>query len=172
MASTFNLNGMAGVVRVVRHALMGTFLLEGLGCGPAGLPASCPHLRLGAGAVVRNLPQRCPPSAMRASTCWGSTARRLHQPGGLSRTDPMVLGTIVAPHRHRRPGLFCLGGHAWSIGAGGGCPFTSRMVLAVTGGADRWAGLAVLSGGRVEQSGDPGWYAGGSRRCSMPSFSR
>lgn len=31
MVSTFNLNDMDGVVRVVRHALMGTFLLEGTG---------------------------------------------------------------------------------------------------------------------------------------------
>ena len=31
MVSTFNLNDMDGVVRVVRHALMGTFLLEGAG---------------------------------------------------------------------------------------------------------------------------------------------
>ena len=31
IASAFNLNGMSGVVRVVRHALMGTFLLEGCG---------------------------------------------------------------------------------------------------------------------------------------------
>ena len=31
MASTLNLNDMDGVVRVVRHALMGTFLLEGIG---------------------------------------------------------------------------------------------------------------------------------------------
>lgn len=31
MVSTFNLNDMDGVVRVVRHALMGTFLLEGVG---------------------------------------------------------------------------------------------------------------------------------------------
>ncbi len=31
MASTFNLNDMDGVVRVVRHALYGTFLLEGVG---------------------------------------------------------------------------------------------------------------------------------------------
>ena len=31
MVSTFNLNDLDGVVRVVRHALMGTFLLEGLG---------------------------------------------------------------------------------------------------------------------------------------------
>ncbi|MEA4934696.1 MAG: potassium transporter TrkG, partial [Lawsonibacter sp.] len=31
MASAFNLNSTSGVVRVVRHALMGTFLLEGVG---------------------------------------------------------------------------------------------------------------------------------------------
>ena len=31
MVSTFNLNDLDGVVRVVRHALMGTFLLEGIG---------------------------------------------------------------------------------------------------------------------------------------------
>ena len=31
MVSTLNLNDMDGVVRVVRHALMGTFLLEGIG---------------------------------------------------------------------------------------------------------------------------------------------
>lgn len=31
MASAFNLNSTSGVVRVVRHALMGTFLLEGAG---------------------------------------------------------------------------------------------------------------------------------------------
>ena len=31
MLSTLNLNDMDGVVRVVRHALMGTFLLEGCG---------------------------------------------------------------------------------------------------------------------------------------------
>ena len=31
MASTFNLNDMDGVVRVVRHALVGTFVLEGIG---------------------------------------------------------------------------------------------------------------------------------------------
>lgn len=31
MASTFNLNDMEGVVRVVRHALVGTFALEGIG---------------------------------------------------------------------------------------------------------------------------------------------
>lgn len=31
MVSTFNLNDMDGVVRVVRHALRGTFLLEGIG---------------------------------------------------------------------------------------------------------------------------------------------
>lgn len=31
MASTLNLQGMDGVVRVVRHALMGTFLMEGAG---------------------------------------------------------------------------------------------------------------------------------------------
>ena len=31
MATALNLNGMEGVVRVVRHALMGTFLAEGLG---------------------------------------------------------------------------------------------------------------------------------------------
>ena len=31
MASALNLNGMAGVVRLVRHALMGTLLLEGAG---------------------------------------------------------------------------------------------------------------------------------------------
>ena len=31
MVSTFNLNDLDGVVRVVRHALMGTFLMEGIG---------------------------------------------------------------------------------------------------------------------------------------------
>ncbi len=31
MVSTFNLNDMDGVVRMVRHALMGTFLIEGIG---------------------------------------------------------------------------------------------------------------------------------------------
>ena len=31
MASSLNMSGVAGVVRVVRHALMGTFLAEGLG---------------------------------------------------------------------------------------------------------------------------------------------
>lgn len=31
MVSTLNLNDMDGVVRVVRHALMGTFLIEGTG---------------------------------------------------------------------------------------------------------------------------------------------
>lgn len=31
MVSTFNLNDLDGVVRVVRHALMGTFLIEGIG---------------------------------------------------------------------------------------------------------------------------------------------
>ena len=31
MVSTLNLNDMDGVVRVVRHALMGTFLMEGVG---------------------------------------------------------------------------------------------------------------------------------------------
>ena len=31
MVSTLNLNDMEGVVRVVRHALMGTFIIEGIG---------------------------------------------------------------------------------------------------------------------------------------------
>ena len=31
MASTFNLNDMDGIVRLVRHALQGTFLFEGIG---------------------------------------------------------------------------------------------------------------------------------------------
>ena len=57
MVSTLNLDSMDGVVRVVRHALMGTFLLEGAGAGCGGRCST-----------------RSPPSATRALTCWGGAS--------------------------------------------------------------------------------------------------
>ena len=52
MASTFNLNDMDGVVRVVRYALRGTFLFEGVG---AVILSLCFIPRFGAGGIWRGV---------------------------------------------------------------------------------------------------------------------
>ena len=66
IASAFNLNGMSGVVRVVRHALMGTFLLEG--CGAILLATRfVPLFGWGRGCGTPSF-TACPLSAMPDST--------------------------------------------------------------------------------------------------------
>lgn len=88
----------------------------------------------------------------------------------------MVLGTIGCLIVLGGLGFFvwedCLEHRSWRR-----LSFYSRMVLGRHRGADP-GGLAVLSGGRVEQSGDPGWYDGGREggQCSLsvgdPAHSR
>ena len=68
MVSTLNLNDMDGVVRVVRHALIGTFAMETAG---AVLMSVC-LIRSSASSRALGTPcsTQSPPSATRALICW------------------------------------------------------------------------------------------------------
>ena len=72
MVSTLNLNDMDGVVRVVRHALIGTFAMETAG---AVLMSVCLIPEFG---FLKALGTPCstqsPPSATRALICWGGAS--------------------------------------------------------------------------------------------------
>ncbi len=68
MVSTLNLNDMDGVVRVVRHALIGTFAMETAGrCS-----CRCASSRSSAFSRAPGTPcsTRSPPSVTRALICW------------------------------------------------------------------------------------------------------
>ena len=111
IASAFNLNGMSGVVRVVRHALMGTFLLEG--CG----------------AIL--LATRFVPFCNAGFDLMGEHTGAFSSLAGF-REDPVVLGTIGCLIVLGGLGFFvwedCLEHRSWRR-----LSFYSRMVLAVTG---------------------------------------
>lgn len=125
IASAFNLNGMSGVVRVVRHALMGTFLLEG--CGAILLATRfVPLFGWGRGlwySIFHSVSAFC----NAGFDLMGEHTGAFSSLAGF-REDPVVLGTIGC--------LIVLGGlgflfgrTAWSIGAGGGCPSTREWCL-------------------------------------------
>lgn len=72
MVSTLNLNDMDGVVRMVQHALMGTFCMEGRGrccCPCASFQSSVLRAACGGASFTVS-----PPFATRALTCWAATA--------------------------------------------------------------------------------------------------
>ena len=123
IASAFNLNGMSGVVRVVRHALMGTFLLEG--CG-----AIVPLFGWGRGlwySIFHSVSAFC----NAGFDLMGEHTGAFSSLAGF-REDPVVLGTIGCLIVLGGLGFFvwedCLEHRSWRR-----LSFYSRMVLAVTG---------------------------------------
>ena len=129
IASAFNLNGMSGVVRVVRHALMGTFLLEG--CGAILLATRfVPLFGWGRGlwnSIFHSVSAFC----NAGFDLMGEHTGAFSSLAGF-REDPVVLGTIGCLIVLGGLGFFvwedCLEHRSWRR-----LSFYSRMVLAVTG---------------------------------------
>ena len=129
IASAFNLNGMSGVVRVVRHALMGTFLLEG--CGAILLATRfVPLFGWGRGlwySIFHSVSAFC----NAGFDLMGEHTGAFSSLAGF-REDPVVLGTIGCLIVLGGLGFFvwedCLEHRSWQR-----LSFYSRMVLAVTG---------------------------------------
>ena len=127
--SAFNLNGMSGVVRVVRHALMGTFLLEG--CGAILLATRfVPLFGWGRGlwySIFHSVSAFC----NAGFDLMGEHTGAFSSLAGF-REDPVVLGTIGCLIVLGGLGFFvwedCLEHRSWQR-----LSFYSRMVLAVTG---------------------------------------
>ena len=129
IASAFNLNGMSGVVRVVRHALMGTFLLEG--CGAILLATRfVPLFGWGRGlwySIFHSVSAFC----NAGFDLMGEHTGAFSSLAGF-REGPVVLGTIGCLIVLGGLGFFvwedCLEHRSWQR-----LSFYSRMVLAVTG---------------------------------------
>ena len=129
MVSTLNLNDMDGVVRVVRHALMGTFLLEG--CGAILLATRfVPLFGWGRGlwySIFHSVSAFC----NAGFDLMGEHTGAFSSLAGF-REDPVVLGTIGCLIVLGGLGFFvwedCLEHRSWRR-----LSFYSRMVLAVTG---------------------------------------
>lgn len=107
MVSTLNLNDLDGVVRMVRHALMGTFLIEGIG---AVILAACMIPEFGLlGGIWRESSTLCPPSATRALTCWAAGSAPIPAWPGIITIRWCSLPSGI--DCGGRPWLFCVGGY-------------------------------------------------------------
>lgn len=140
MASALNLSKTAGVVRVVRHALMGTFLLEGLGAAVLAT-RFIPLFGWGQGmwfALFHSVSAFCNGGFDLMGEYTGPFSSMLG-----FRDDPVVLLTIMVLIVTGGIGFFVwedlLEHRAWK-----GLSLYSKLVLIITGGLLLLGGLALL----------------------------
>ena len=93
MVSTLNLNDLDGVVRMVRHALMGTFLIEGTGAVLLSI-AMIPHFGL-LGGIWRGIFHSISAFCNAGFDLLGGKFGAFSSLAGL-QDNPLVLGTIAA----------------------------------------------------------------------------
>ena len=93
MVSTLNLNDLDGVVRMVRHALMGTFLIEGTGAVLLSI-AMIPHFGI-LGGIWRGIFQSISAYCTAGFDLLGGKFGAYSSLAGL-QNNPLVLGTIGA----------------------------------------------------------------------------
>lgn len=154
MVSTLNLNDLDGVVRMVRHALMGTFLIEGTGAVLLSI-AMIPHFGI-LGGIWRGIFHSISAFCNAGFDLLGGKFGAFSSLAGL-QNNPLVLGTIGALIVVGGLGFFCVGG------------YPGKALLAQTfgvqqNGAYRYRSAdyrrrAVLPGGGILQSRHPGEYA-------------
>lgn len=93
MVSTLNLNDLDGVVRMVRHALMGTFLIEGMGAVLLSI-AMIPHFGI-LGGIWRGIFHSISAFCNAGFDLLGGKFGAFSSLAGL-QNNPLVLGTIGA----------------------------------------------------------------------------
>ena len=150
MVSTFNLNDLDGVVRVVRHALMGTFLMEGAGAVLLSI-AMIPRFGI-LGGVWRGIFHAVSAFCNAGFDLLGGKYGAFSSLAGL-QDDPLVLGTIAV--------LIAVGGlgffvweDIWEKRCWKKLSVYSKMVLILTGAlivggalfflVEEWANPATL----------------------------
>ncbi len=150
MVSTLNLNDLDGVVRTVRHALMGTFLMEGAGAVLLSI-AFVPHFGL-LGGIWRGIFHAISAFCNAGFDLLGGRFGAFSSLAGL-QDNPLVLGTIGV--------LIVIGGlgffvweDIWEKRCWRKLSVYSKMVLIVTGAlllggtlfflAEEWANPATL----------------------------
>ena len=112
MVSTLNLDHMDGVVRVVRHALIGTFALEG-----AGAVLMAIRLVPDFGSTLY------PPSATRALTCWAGASAP--SPAWPATRTARSCWAPLPPSSPSAAWASSCGRISCRRGAGAGCPCTA-----------------------------------------------
>lgn len=129
MVSTLNLNDLDGVVRMVRHALMGTFLIEGTGAVLLSI-AMIPHFGV-LGGIWRGIFHSISAFCNAGFDLLGGKFGAFSSLAGL-QDNPLVLGTIAALIIVGGLGFFVwediLAKRSWKKLA-----IYSKMVLIITG---------------------------------------
>ncbi len=139
IASTFNLNDMDGVVRLVRYALRGTFLFEGVG---AAILSFCFLPRFGLSGVWRGIFHAVSAFCNAGFDLMGADGPFQSLTGYSGH--PVVLGTIMALIVLGGLGFF-VWGDVWKNRGWRGLSLYSKMVLASTAALILTGWAAVLA---------------------------